>query len=280
MVFHRDLIRHADIWIFVLKRLRTRDGLISLAPPLWILFFVWATFFIDTILVTVLAATSPMLFVMFRQWHDQGRSTRRYKSVMLKDWGMLLIALASISLVTLSQAGGLLIEGSWWRIPAGLLLSACSAMCVSWMAYRFKLGEDLYGSRCRGGQREGIGDKAELACLLVVMVVTSVVGLAIGLLGILAFGEGRAFSPEALSVVVLGLVSGSGGILFRHANLETTNLGVNAIAYLRPVLSMIWLGWFATVEVHRPDWLIIGTIGVIVANALINLRPSSSSGQP
>lgn len=264
------VIGRRKVWGFVVGRLRTRDGVLSVAATFWIIFFVWATYYIDTILVTVLTATSPILFVIFRQLQDKQRSTRRYRSVARWDWALLGIALAGISLVTLSQTGALIIEGSWWRIPVGLL-STAGALCVSAMAHRFKLGEDLYATG-------PIANPTELACLLVVMLVTSGVGLAIACLGHLVFGQQTAFSVEAWGVVAVGLVSGAGGVLFRHANLETVNLGINALQYLRPLLSMAWLGLFATVQVHRPGWLIIGTAAVIAANLLINFRHALFAG--
>ena len=63
--------------------------------------------------------------------------------------------------------------------------------------------------------------------------------MLIGLLLFLGSGWGTLFSGDAVGIVVVGALNGLGTIAFRYANLETTNLGVNALNYLRPVLSLV-----------------------------------------
>ena len=75
-----------------------------------------------------------------------------------------------------------------------------------------------------------------------------------------------------------GGLNGLGALAFRYANLGTTSLGVNAMLYLRPVLSLAWLGVFATVTVYRSDFLWIGATAVIAVNALINFRSEDRPG--
>ncbi|MDE0139774.1 MAG: hypothetical protein OXM57_03835 [bacterium] len=69
-----------------------------------------------------------------------------------------------------------------------------------------------------------------------------------------------------------------GNIAFRYANLEATNLGVNAMQYLRPVLSLVWLAAFATITVYRTDFLWVGAAAVIAVSALINFRSEDRAG--
>ena len=85
-------------------------------------------------------------------------------------------------------------------------------------------------------------------------------------------------SGESVGIAVVGAVNWLGAFAFRYANLETSNLGVNALQYIRPVLSLIWLFWFATATIHRTDWLIVGTATVVAANALINFRSEDRAG--
>ena len=65
---------------------------------------------------------------------------------------------------------------------------------------------------------------------------------------------------------------GLAGTLVRKANLTTTNLGINAIAYGAPVLSLLWLYWIANTQVARWDYLILGAAVIIAANLLISFE--------
>ena len=85
-------------------------------------------------------------------------------------------------------------------------------------------------------------------------------------------------STPVVWVIAIGIVSALGNIAFRYANLEATNLGVNAMQYLRPVLSLVWLAVFATITVYRTDFLWVGAAAVIAANALINFRSEDRAG--
>ena len=59
---------------------------------------------------------------------------------------------------------------------------------------------------------------------------------------------------------------------FRMANLKTDDLGVNALAFGTPLVALIWLWMFSTLDVSHPDYLIIGAMGVVAANLLINTK--------
>ena len=63
-----------------------------------------------------------------------------------------------------------------------------------------------------------------------------------------------------------------GSIAWRKANIYTTNLGINALAYATPVLSLIWLFSLGQANVTRVDYLVIGAAAIITANLLINFE--------
>ena len=185
--------------------------------------------------------------------------------------------MAGITLVTLSQTGGVPVGPGRWRTLSGVLLAGSSAVCLSWISYRFKLGTDLYRTLCRSSD----GRKVELGCVLAVSIVTNVVGIVGSLLIGLTLSPARQLpgvylggfiSPPVVWIIFAGVISSLGNIAFRYANLVTTDLAVNAMQYLRPVLSLAWLGLFSTVTVQRADLLWIGATVVIAANTYINVR--------
>ena len=62
-------------------------------------------------------------------------------------------------------------------------------------------------------------------------------------------------------------------ILWRLANLlSPQNQGINALAFLIPVLSVVWLVSFGEVNLGSWDYFIMGTLAIITANLLINFQ--------
>lgn len=264
------LFRRRDVWWRACTLLWSRDGLFAVLVPLNAVFFVWATLFVDTAVVTIVVAGYTLLFVKFREMHDRFSVRRRYKRVGITDWMLMFAALVGMGLVALSQAGELSIGGDLWRVPVGVFLSACSMVCASWVAYRYRLGESLYRGLFETGGVER-GTRYELGCLLVVRVVANVVGLVFGVL-VLFLGSGPVFSGDTVLLVVLGAVWTVDKVAARYANLVTSDLGINALVYLRPVLSLVWLSVFVEVGVSRVDWLIVGAVTVVVVNVLVGFR--------
>lgn len=62
------------------------------------------------------------------------------------------------------------------------------------------------------------------------------------------------------------------GIAWRKSNLITTNLGINALVYLVPVLSLAWLFGLSQVGPISVGYLIVGASVIVVANLLVNLE--------
>ena len=63
------------------------------------------------------------------------------------------------------------------------------------------------------------------------------------------------------------------GILWRLANLSTTNLSVNSDQYLRPGLSLSWPFLSALADVRHPVLLITGACVIIAANPALAHTP-------
>lgn len=279
-----SLIRRRDIWTWIIRRLLTRDGVRAMLNGFNSALFVSATLFLDTALVTVITGGWLILFVAYQKRHD---TRTRYRVIVVQDWLLMGMAMAGIALVTLSQSGGITTEGGGWRLLWGLLLAASTAVSLSWISFRFRLGIDLYHSKYRGTSEIRDDRKAELACVLAVSIVTNTAGILSSLLvGLTSFpghsGPGTYLggfvSVAVIWIVIVGIVGSLGNIAFRYANLQTKNLGVNTMQCLRPVLSLVWLGSFATVTVYRTDFLWIGATAVIAVNALINFRSEERTG--
>ena len=277
------LVRRTDMWAWIVRRLRTCDGVLATLNGFNWALFVWATLFLDTALVTVITAAWLILFVAYQRQHD---SSGRYRRLTVQDWLLMGAAMSGVAFVTLSQSGGVTTEGGW-RLLWGFLLAVSTALCLSWISFRFKLGQELYRIRYKGITK--ISDPMdELACVLAVSIVTNLPGVLGSLLIGLTFFPapmgpdtylGGFVSIRVVWIIAFAIAATCGNIAFRYANLATKHLGVNAMMYLRPVLSLVWLAVFATITVVRPDWLWIGAALVISANALINRRSDDRAGK-
>ena len=284
MSVYPSLVWRRKTWAWIVRYLFTRSGIPAILNGFNWALFVWATLFLDTALVTVITSGWLLLFVFYQKRHDIGR---RYRVLLVQDWLLMGTALAGITLVILSQSGGISDDEGGWNLLWGLILSVGTAISLSWISYRFKLGTDLYRFNSKI-HPEGLDHrKAELACILAVSIIANVPGILISLLIGLTFFPGETstntdaggfLSVTVIWIVAVGVASTLGNIAFRYANLEAKNLGVNAMQYLRPILSLVWLGLFATVTVYRTDFLWIGATAVIAVNMLINFRSEDRAG--
>ena len=84
-------------------------------------------------------------------------------------------------------------------------------------------------------------------------------------------------TADTVAYAILGgmIINTCSIIPWRKANIITNNLGVNAISYCTPILTLTWLFGLGRANVARPDYLIIGAMTIIGANILINTQRSN-----
>ncbi len=110
----------------------------------------------------------------------------------------------------------------------------------------------------------------DLFCVIFAFVISNTIStLANALLGLM-LGESISFPSFAVGLIG-GLVPITvGSIFWRASNLAANNPGINALAYAIPVLSLVWLFLLSQAAVSRWDYLVIGVLGILTANLLIN----------
>ena len=212
------------------------------------------------------------------------RGSGRYRRNFLGLLPFLLLGFAGVALVVLSSSQGLagpllgLSRGFLW----GLALIALSVVCASFTAFDFRWGSDFAGrlvSLSRSGGLAGIGAFTRSfpgtfrpGPGLVMFGVVFCLGSTSGLVGVFGLGAGLAVG-ESISLWEL-LFIGLGGFTLhlagvfcmRLANVLATNLGVNALAYLTPGASLLWLAVFSELGSLRLSWLLLGTFLIGVSN--------------
>ena len=238
--------------------------------------YVWTMRFIDVSTVAVLGETWLVFFVvtMLVLFPKRGGGLPWKWLVCL-----LLLSAAGASLVVAAQAGGLsLFSGE----GAGDLFVGFG------LVFLWLLGSAVPGPVFLWGAEVGRSLSAEVSGNVgpvEVAMVSTVLATVAGQLAVAAFSmgaswglglgnaAGASFRPEQwlLTLVAGALISGPGIVLFRAANCRTSNFGVNPVAYFQPVFALMFLAFAGRVSVPRVDYLVYGTVLIVVANVLLQL---------
>ena len=111
-----------------------------------------------------------------------------------------------------------------------------------------------------------------LCCVLTGQGIANLIGAV--LQGSIGFASGESITLES-AAIALGtgaVVASIGRTAMRMANLTTTNLGINAMTYAVPVVSLVWLLLFDQTEVLRLDYLVIGAVAIVTTSLLISFE--------
>ena len=230
--------------------------------------FAWSLRFIDIMVAVILFEVSPVGTILCASWAFRGGG--RYRRLGGFLLFLLSLCVAGVVFANLSQVPGLEAVGVrfLWNsaLGAGLVMGAVFAVALSVFGVRW--GVDL--SRALSVGRPAVS--VELACgvmaLLVVSLVSVPVSAGIGL------AAGETLFPSGFLMALAGGVFANAlaSIAWRKSVLSTDNLGVNAIGFGAPVLSLLWLYWFAHTDVVRWHYLLLGAGAILSSNLLITFE--------
>ena len=235
-------------------------------------FFAFSLKYLDVAVAAILIATWPIFLVviMARMFKKQGR----YEKLTVEKWILLAVAFIGVGFVIASQntaidnaVGELFTYYTIGGVVLVLLAAAAAGIgppaTVKW------------GAIVSQTIKEDNKSDDELFFAIVANIIGKVVsGVGFVILSVL-FGEhiGSIGIVGVLSASAYGLFGlGIASILLRASNIKTTNLGVNALGYAIPAVSLIWLAFASLINVPHVDWLIIGVSAIIIANILLNFR--------
>ena len=236
-------------------------GLFSLAM------YAWATRYIEAAAAAALFETWPVFMVILTGWLF--RLEGRYRKTTLKTWLAFALAIAGSVLVIASQAGGfgafVSEETNWARLAAGVILITCAALLVALSSYGFRWTADFASAMTPTG--EGERRRMELfgavvGLLLVDLASTPLIALA-------GMARGESLSQDAAVWGVAGglFISCGGSLLWRWANMVSSDLAVNALSYAALPLSLIWLFAFNRAGDVKVGYLLAGVALIIAACA-------------
>lgn len=242
----------------ITPHLQTKTGALALAGTYPLLLFFYATQHIDTTIVTIIFSTHTILFVNLRQKQNQ-----QHTPLTNQNWTTLTTATAGSVLVILSQTGQLNPTNTH-NLLTGITLAAGAATLLSWAAHTLKLSEKLHTQLKNTHPQTTKTDTIYLTSLYIntISLLTNIPILA---------ATNQTTPPHIIAgITLIGTLSWLGTAAFWHANITTTNLGINTIQYLRPALSLLWLLTLTTTTIHHTDWLLIGSAATIAAALLHN----------
>ena len=69
-----------------------------------------------------------------------------------------------------------------------------------------------------------------------------------------------------------GVLIGCGNVLWRFATALTVDMGIHAMSYFAPVISIVFLFVAGQVSDVNVDYFLIGTVAIVVSNLLIRFE--------
>ena len=272
----RGLFFSRAVWAALLPRFRRWEFWAVAAAYFDLALFAMAVRYVDVAAAVIVAALSP-LFLVLVVWLSRG-GAGVYRKPAPGLFGLMLLAFSGFALVALGESGGVsgLFAGPG-GVPlwAGLLLALASAAVAALNGFSFRWGRELKAGLPDAARRRYGDGTVDLFGVVAAGLAANLAALPFSLGFGLLLGETVSGGMLGFSLVGGALLYPAAGVAWRKANLVAHNLGVNAIGYLRPALSLVWLAPVAGVDVARPGYLVVGVALVVLANVLIHWGPAA-----
>ncbi len=271
-LFFRPAFLNCSLWRAVRPRLAHPGLPMGVLNSLQYAVFAWSLRYVDVSIAAVLLESWPILLVIFLYRLMPGDFPRRRLRDLLP---MLALGFAGAVLVVASRPGGLRPgNGLSLELAAGVFLAVLASVLGALDAFTFRWGRDLAGDLLDGREEFSGFDRTGLTLLgsVVAYSLASLPGAALSC--VVGLARGEFLTPGMVAWGMAGglTLQGVGNFLFRRANLDTANPGVNALGYLTPALSLMVLALFAGIRVGSVEFLALGTALVVMANLFISLK--------
>ena len=234
--------------------------------------FALSTRFIRIPVTTILFEMHPVAIILMASWLFRG--TQRYHQNNRATAIPIALSTLGLVLVNGSQLGGLgdITPRFLWTSLIGIGLAALGIASASLSLFGIRWGANLSRRLRPGEQARDFEFHMSVISYLMVSTLSAPISMAIGLT------SGETMTAQAATITLAGALSANSvaGIAWRKSLLSTRNLGVNAVGFGTPVLSIFWLYWIGHAQVARWDYLAIGTAAIILANLIINRTRSTN----
>ena len=272
LVRHRTLFTDPGVWALILKRAPSWAILFAIISQFEYAIFSQSIRFIDVSVATILFETYHVLIILLTAWLF--RSESRYRKIRLDMGLLLLLGFVGFGFVVSSEAGRVdwVDSSGLFVFLPGLLLALLSAGIAACSAFNLRWGADVSAELASNSQGRWTRDDSDLFCVVVASVIANTVAIPLNLVASVVSDESLTANILLFGILWGFVINATANVAWRYANLITDNLGINALSYATPIISLVWLFLFAQVSVYRADYLIIGALAVASANLLINFE--------
>ena len=262
--FNRKFLFKPDVMRDIRYHCGTWPMIIAMAGQCGFVLFAIGLAFVDVSVATILHETWPVFLLILLSVLFRG--TGRYSPI---TWGTLvfmLLGLAGVALVILSHnESELPIISSYVANPGtlfGAFIVLLSSVAAAAKAFAVKTSVTL-------AEKHKTGEVVFASVLASICMITA--GFTLCVIGAIL---SETFSWHQFYYAFLGgvVIDSIGTISFRVANLKTKDLGVNALSFATPLVSLAWLWALSILGVPHVDYLIIGALGIVTANQMINVK--------
>ena len=266
-------------------------ALCALGGTLSLPLFVMSLRSIDPTAATVLYETQHLIFIFLSMYLLRSYAQYRKDRQAIVWLAILSLAiLASVYLVTVGEKGEAPLSMDDSR-NVGIGIAMLGAVFSAFprlfaVVYAKRVAASLHAREgatpsARGSFDTQIG--CAVFCVLAYYALSALASLSIALwMHGVWWRPGTSAGAWSADIVVWGVLigvlgSGFGGIALRKAHLLTGNLAVNALSYLTPVIALAILMAAGLGAPERLDYVVIGAIGIVVCNILLQMENRLSS---
>ena len=268
LIVFRGALFSGEVWRVVRSRVLSLEMILWMASFIGLGLYAWSTQYIDVSIAAALYETWPIFLAFLTAWLF--RSQGRYRRITNKTIFMFALAVLGMALVIASQAGGFGAfvsadtGGGGINLALGVALALGAILTNAFGALGFKWVADLASELSE--VCELTKGWRELFTTSVGLTVCSLASLPfIALVGVM---RNEPIAPDSMMYGATGglLIWAVGTILWRMAILISSNLEINLMNYLTPLLALAWLFAFSQVGDVSVGYLLIGVAAIVLAN--------------
>ena len=236
--------------------------------------------FVDVSIVAILFETWPVFLILLMSFlfydKTKGKDRQRYQPITISTMIFVAVAIAGVAMVILghndtlrpiSLAG---VDFTSRQTVIGVAFALAAAIGGALQGgFTLKAGEVMAERHSNKKYRNA----EEIIFVIVMTAICEILGG--GMLCLAGLVVSETISMHQLSYTILtGVVITVGMVAFRAAMLNTRDLGLTALSYVTPLITLVWLWILSLLSVSHLDYLIIGAMGIAAANLLINVDAS------
>ncbi|MDE0269448.1 MAG: hypothetical protein OXI96_10545 [Acidimicrobiaceae bacterium] len=245
----------------------------------------WSALYIEVAVSSIIYGVWPLVMIYALIYLSRETEGARNYHIFFQKKVLTAVAVVGIAFVAYGQVSVdeplfsetvmLSIAGMFIAFIAALLNAMNPAMTIHFSDLLYQI------TPCRKSQDRIVIARQKLWLSICAVTAGRILSLPLNLtIGFLFFGGDLRITRNAL---LAGLAVGifllpTASILLRLANLNISDLSINALCYFEPVLTFTWIILFTTIKVPRFDLFIVGAGIIAATNILMQIVPDIDLG--